>query len=73
MINCSVRNNDDEEIASIWVRQIPRVGEYLWFPGGKIKSQEVETVAHWVGGEWTPNTHLGEPVHSVCLYVKPVD
>lgn len=84
MIHCDVCLNDDADTAvgGIWVRQIPRVGELLWFSGeGRAAIAErfgtgafkVREVAHWVGTQWSPNTHVGEPVHTVCLFVEPLD
>lgn len=81
MIQAKVHNQDDEEIVSLWLREVPRVGEILWLSGGTraktlnehgTTSFKVNTVCHWVSDAWQPNTHAGEPIHTVCLYVESV-
>lgn len=72
---------DDTEIARVWMRSSPAVGELLWFPGATYTeltqrygttSFLIEEVAHWICPGWDPATHVGEPIHSICAYVKPM-
>lgn len=81
MIQAKVHDQDDNEFASLWLREVPHVGELLWFAGEDgprmqrergTSSFKVKTVAHWVSTAWSPGTHVGEPIHTVCLYVEPV-
>ena len=81
MISVEIHHDDDSVISRVWMRSVPRVGESLWFAGGsheRIKAEhggssfKVTGVAHWVTDEWSPNTHVGEPIHSVCVYVRKV-
>ncbi|WP_137143304.1 hypothetical protein [Azospirillum brasilense] len=80
MIEVKVHSQSDEEIASVWMREAPRVGEYLWIAADGEAFREkhgttsfkVVEVAHWIVPGWSPSTHTGEPIHSVCAYVEPV-
>jgi hypothetical protein len=82
MIQAMLKNKDDEDICDpIWLRAVPRVGEYVWISGDdreRVKADNgtasfmVIEVAHWCGPTWQPVSHDGEPNHTVCLYVKPV-
>jgi len=82
MIQCLVHDTEDKEILRFWARQVPRVGELLWLAANEDREQakaanrpasyRVTEVAHWVGSSWSPSTHAGDPIHSVCLYVEPV-
>jgi hypothetical protein len=79
MINATIHLDDDSEVCEpIWLRSLPRVGEFIWISGGDrqrvidrhgTSSFTVTAVAHWCGPTWQPSTHDGEPNHSVCLYV----
>jgi hypothetical protein len=76
VIGAKVMLDDDTEVASVWLRAKPSAGELLWF-GDKVKAETGHTsfviteVAHWVSTGWSPNTHTGEPVHTLAVYVKP--
>lgn len=72
---------NDEVLARLWMRQAPRQGELLWFAGADTRrfqevhgasSFHVTDVAHWISTAWSPNTHVGDPNHSICVYVEPV-
>lgn len=74
-------NGEEVQIALIWMRCEPQIGSFLWFTGKmnaqlreiyKASSFEVKQVAHWVNGEWSPNTHAGDPIHTICVYVEPM-
>lgn len=80
MILVHIHDEADQELARVYMRQAPSAGELLWFQGSAghrlrealgHSSFTVIEVAHWVGEEWSPNTHVGDPIHSVCAYVKP--
>lgn len=73
-----VIRGDDEDlnVGSLYMRHPPCPGELIWFTAsdaerlrslGLPSSYRVETVAHWVTTAWTPNTHSGDPIHT--LYV----
>lgn len=71
---------DDRHVTTAWVQHVPRVGEVIWFNrrGDLIKefgaaSFTVTLIAHWISDAWSPNTHTGDPIHNVCVYVEPVD
>ena len=81
MIKCEIRDRNDKMLFSAWMREVPRIGEYLWATGSAreamsemfgTSSLRVVEVAHWVTPDWTPDTHTGEPIHSVCVYVEGV-
>ncbi|MDR7061209.1 MULTISPECIES: hypothetical protein [unclassified Sphingopyxis] len=71
---------DDTEIASLWLRAKPSVGEYIWLTGNAgeaaraehgTSSFTVQEVAHWVNAAWSPGTHTGDPIHTLAVYVEP--
>lgn len=80
MIQVEVKYQDDEDICTMWMRSCPQVGEFLWINGAsreeilakhKTASFQVIEVAHWCGPGLPSGTTVGDPVHSVCLYVTP--
>ncbi|RYG88028.1 MAG: hypothetical protein EON59_05690 [Alphaproteobacteria bacterium] len=70
MIYARVMLDDDTHVASLWMRQKPAAGEFLWF--GPKGSYLIKEIAHWVNETWTPNTHTGDPIHSIAVYVEKV-
>lgn len=77
-IRVTVNDLDDKEIATIWMREAPRVGEHLWFTGADQRrttedygtsSFTVKEVAHWVCADWAPSHR--EPTHTICVYAEP--
>lgn len=81
MIQVHVHDDKDEEISRVWMRTPPRKGELLWFTSHDWQnlrqthgatSFEVTEVAHWVTSAYSPNSHVGEPIHSICAYVRTV-
>ncbi|MFN7110282.1 MAG: hypothetical protein ACK4M2_01500 [Brevundimonas sp.] len=82
MISVEVHDEQDAVLAKLWMRFPPRKGELLWFAGEDTdrlrkahgaSAFRVTDVAHWISSAWSPNTHVGQPVHSVCVYVEPVE
>lgn len=79
MIGAKIMLDDDRAVASIYLREKPAVGEYLWFtdPSGQIRkdfgttSFLVREIAHWVNEGWAPATHTGEPIQNLAIYVEP--
>ncbi len=79
MIGAKIMLDDDRQFASVYLREKPAVGEYLWFsdPSGQIRrdfgatSFLVREIAHWVNEEWSPATHTGEPIQTLAIYVEP--
>lgn len=70
---------DDIHVLTAWMREAPKVGDLIWPNNGwQLHSRfgssafRVLNVAHWVNSEWSPATHVGEPVHTVCAYVEPI-
>lgn len=72
---------EEVHVALIWMSCEPQIGSFLWFTGDmrekalekfKTSAFEVKQVAHWVNETWNPNTHMGDPIHAICLYVEPV-
>lgn len=81
MILVEVHSEENEQLARVWMRQAPQKGDLLWFTGEDQKrladeqgtsSFRVTEVAHWVHSGWSPNTHVGAPIHTVCVYVDPL-
>lgn len=81
MIHVEIHDGDDDTLAKVYMREAPRVGEIIWLQGKageRIRASlgtsalTITEVAHWVGEEWGPNTHVGEPIHSICVYVEPL-
>lgn len=79
MIRAEVHDAEDSTLLTLYLREVPRVGEFLWITGeagedlrksGRASSLEITSVAHWVDPAWHPNTHTGDPIHTVCLYVR---
>lgn len=80
MIGAKILLADDTEIASLWLREKPAVGEYIWLTGNAGEAARVEhgtssftvqEVAHWVNEAWSPGKHTGEPIHTLAVYVAP--
>ena len=77
MIAAKVMLDDDREVCSLWLRSSPRVGEYIWLSDQAVidahgaSSFQVKEVAHWVSTTWSLSTHIGDPVHSLAVYVEP--
>jgi hypothetical protein len=72
MIRCEIKLDSDEcNIYSAYFKHVPNVGDILW--SRPHDPYVVVQVAHWISTEWSPTTHNGEPIHSVCLYVKAVE
>jgi len=77
MIGARIMLEDDTEVCSVYLRCSPRVGEYIWVADQDVIDRHgsssfiVNEVAHWVSTKWTPNTHTGDPVHTLAIYVKP--
>ncbi len=81
MIRAEVMLDDDTQVTTLWLRAKPSAGEYLWLTGEAREaavarfgagSLRVREIAHWVASEWSPNTHTGEPIHSLAIYVDPM-
>lgn len=83
MIHVTINDDADELLTSVWMREAPQIGSLLWLQGkagDRLRQKgakgtsafRVTDVAHWVSEEWTPNSHVGEPIHTVCVYVDPV-
>jgi hypothetical protein len=81
MIKIKINDDQDVEIADVWMREAPRVGELLWLTGeaGQVARKvrgtsafRVMELAHWVNATWSPGTHTGEPIHAAIAYVEPV-
>lgn len=81
MIQVKVMLADDTEIASVWMRFPPCIGEYLWLQGSAgerarkehgVSSFTVTEVAHWVTEDYSPNQgHEQPPIHTIAAYVEP--
>lgn len=71
---------DDLPLKSLWLKTAPAKGDFIWFTScdwndlreqGLPSSFEVVAVAHWVTSSWSPSTHTGDPIHSLCVVVRP--
>ena len=71
-------DGDEVQVAMVWMRCAPRVGEFLWLTLDRerikaefgVTSFEVKQVAHWVGDTMDRQEH--PPIHTICVYVEPV-
>lgn len=71
MIQVSLHDSNDNTIfPSIWFKEMPHKGDYIWITGQYRKSFLVEKTCHWVSPGYSPSTHNGDPIHFGCLYVK---
>jgi len=77
-VETRVRSMQGDEIATIWLRHVPRIGERLWLYIGSAFGPNhdgyvVRTVDHIADPIWSPQTHEGHPPHQVILYVEAMD
>ncbi|CDX26948.1 hypothetical protein MPL3356_60631 [Mesorhizobium plurifarium] len=81
MIHAELHDKTGKKIVELWMAEAPAVGSLIWITGAQrvpvfdqygSGSFIVEAVAHWVNPDWSPSTHAGEPIHRLCIYVKPL-
>ena len=71
-------DEEETELATVWMRCAPRIGEVLWLVGlAQVRARtrhgasafRVKDVAHWVGEE-NPIDPAFPPFHNACVYVE---
>lgn len=75
------KDSDDIPLKQVWLRCPPAKGDFIWFTSsdwddlrdaGLPSSFVVVAVGHWVTSSWSPSTHTGAPIHSLCVVVEPI-